>query len=132
MFSQASVRSHLLGGGYPITGPDGGGVTPSQVWTGEATPSQVQMGYPILLTGGYPIPNLDGWVPHPADREVPPSKIRMGGTSRPGRRAVCLLRSRRRTFLLIMSSWYFKSFVTFYFENGILLAILLQQNGLNY
>ena len=52
MFSQASIHSHLLGGGTPI-------------WpTRGVPPSQVRMrGYPI------PGPSGAGGVPHPADRE---------------------------------------------------------------
>ena len=58
------------GGWYPIPGPDWGyptpgpgGVTPSQVWMGVLHPRSRWGWYPILLTGGYPHPRLDGVLP---------------------------------------------------------------------
>ena len=101
MFSQASIRSHLWGGGgypipggggYPIPGLDEGvpcprwGGTPSQVWMrgypapGGGTPSQVWTeGTPSQVwTGGYPIPGgaypisgLDGFPISGLDGGVP-------------------------------------------------------------
>ena len=134
MFSQTSVHSHLPGGGgrYPIPGPDwgvphprSGQVVPtpglneevprprSQVWmggmpiqdqNGGATPPvKTWWGYPPLSKTGWgtPCPRLDGY----------PPVLRLDGVSPPSakqalamRRAVCLLRSRRRTFLFILSS----------------------------
>ena len=79
------------GGGVPgLRSRLGGWVTPSQVWIGGypillmgSTPPQVWMGGAPsqVWTGGVPHPGLDGEMcPHPADRGVPPSKIRTGGT----------------------------------------------------
>ena len=85
MFWHESVcLSTLVGGGDPISGlgrrvpcPRSGGVphlrsggyTPSQVWWVPylrlgGTPSQVR-GVPHLRSRGFPIPGLDGGVPHP-------------------------------------------------------------------
>ena len=77
-----SVCPHLRGGGgYPVPSLNGG--TPSQVQMG-GTPSEVWM-------GGYPPPpSKTGWSNPP-----PRSEKRAFAT----RRAVCLLRSSRRTFL---------------------------------
>ena len=90
IFSLFTLAPHLRsgrGGGVPIPGPDRGGETPSQVQTGEGTPSQVWMGgYPFWegctpskIRGGYlrvPHPDL-GWgvpwgIPHPRLDGVPP------------------------------------------------------------
>ena len=110
-------------GEYPHPRSVQGGI-PSKAWTRgvphprsrlESTPSRVQ-------TGEYLIPGPDSEVPHPRSRQgrgypwVPPIQVRMGGY--PGvtppiqdwmgytlplsggtRRAVWLLRSRKKTFL---------------------------------
>ena len=63
------------GGGVPYPSDLGGGVPPSQVWTG---------GIPHPADWGGGVPPFQVWtvgLPHPADGgEIPPSKIRMGGT----------------------------------------------------
>ena len=92
---QMGVR-HSADRGYPIQDQDGGG-----------TPSQVQMGVPHSADRGYPIQDQDG-VPRMG---YPPNPdLGQGGTlPRPSakralatQRTVCLLRSRRRTFLLLI------------------------------
>ena len=107
-------------GGYSIPGPDRGG-TPCQVW---------MRGAPHPADGGYPIQDQDRGTPHP--RLGTPSKTGWGNSfqSRTGwgtplmqdwmgyhppspsanralatRRAVCLLRSRRRTFFFVLNFW---------------------------
>ena len=138
-----SLSPPFRGGGYPVSGLDGGGGTPSQVWTGGVphprsgwggTPSCWQGvthprsgwgGCPILLTGGgYPIPGLEGGYPHRRSGwgvpplsagwstpiqdwigyslPLPPPPHRRRALAK--RWAVCLLRSRRRTFLLNLRS----------------------------
>ena len=62
-----SFCPHLRGGGYPISGLDGGYPIPDP---DRGTPSQVHI-------GGYSIPGPDRGVPHSADGGTP-SKIRMG------------------------------------------------------
>ena len=64
-------------GVYPIPGLDGGGGTPSQVWTGGVPHSQV-MGVPHsqVWTEGYPIPGVDGGG-YPRLDGVPPPPIRI-------------------------------------------------------
>ena len=98
----------LLGpaGGVPCQGGTQVGYPPSQVRTG-GIPCR---GYPGQVP---PQPGQDGGVPCPGGTLVgyPPGQARMGGY--PGRttegvlntrRAVCLFRSRRRTFLFYMVS----------------------------
>ena len=109
--------------GYPIPGPDGGYPIP-----GEVPHPRSGWGYPILLTGvphprseqeGVPPPFKTGWVTPPPPIQdwmgYPPIQDWMGypsiqdwmGYHQPQsakqalatRRMVCLLRSRRRTFL---------------------------------
>ena len=90
----------LPDGGIPIL-PNGGGVapffptggTPLGWWTGWVLPLQNWMGYP-------PPPNQD-WmgVPPPSQSEERAAEWALAT-----RWAVCLLRSRRRTFLLILFS----------------------------
>ena len=105
-----------LGGGYPIPGWGG---TPFQVWVGDipipglgrGTPSQVWQGTPSQVwVGRYPIPGpdrVDG-VPLPHTHT---SAKRALAT----RRALCLLRSRKRTFFLVLlsSSYLFLRQTTF-------------------
>ena len=101
-----------LGGGYPIPGLDDGGVPPCQVWmvggtqgtmTGWGTPTMTGWGTPptIMTAWGTPQPSwLDG-VPSPPHHHdwmgYPPFPTSIASTCY--RRVVCLLRSRRRTFL---------------------------------
>ena len=77
------IPSQVVGGGYPITGLEGG--TSSQVWTG-GTPSQVWMGeYPIpgLDGGGYPrVPGLDRVPPTQDWMGYPPPPIRQSRIER--------------------------------------------------
>ena len=92
MFLQASLRPHVGGGG-------GGRVPPSFLTGG--TPSFPIGDTPSFLTGGTPIP---GQVQGYPDYKVM-SHVRMGVYPCVQRvlatqRAVCLLRSLRRTFLL--------------------------------
>ena len=110
------VSSHLHGGdrGHPIPGPDKGypillmgeyphlrsgwGVTPSCWQGGTPNPRSGQgstLGYPIKTEWGVPpFPGLDGVLPpSPIWRQI--SIVSTLAT----RRAVCLLRSRRKTFL---------------------------------
>ena len=106
----------------------GGGVTPSQVWVGGAhyaalsnggVPHPVMVGVPLYHPGwGVPPPPSTwpgGYPGYPLSRpgmRYPPNPDLGQGTSPPPqtwdgvlatRRAVCLLRSRRRTFLLVSS-----------------------------
>ena len=96
----------LLMGGYPIKDQDGGylgwvptlskigwGTPPIQTWDGGVPPSRPGMGgTPIQDWMGYPpCPRLDG--------VFPPSAKQALAT----RQAVCLLHSRRRTFLFLES-----------------------------
>ena len=78
----------LFTGGVPLSGPDGGG----------GYPGQVQMGVPQSLMEYPPPPAKDG---------LPPLSRRTDGVF-DTRRAVRLLRSRRRTFLFIncVCRWY--------------------------
>ena len=90
----------LVGGGNPISGPDGGGGVPHPADGG--THPKSGRGYPILLTGRLPPSKIrTGGTPHPRLDGVPlpphPSSAKRACATR---RAVCLLRSRRRTFLL--------------------------------
>ena len=68
------------------------------MWTGGVL-------HPRSGQGGYPIPGLDRGVPHPADGGYPHPRsgwrVPEGSAKRAlaTQRAVCLLRSRRRTFL---------------------------------
>ena len=108
---------HTWGGGYPIQ-LTGGDRVPCPADGGGGIPHPADGGgvpHPADGGGGYPLPR-SGWgggVPHPVDRGEP--LPRQGSTpprgtppppTRPAqrvlttRRAVCLLRSRRRTFLL--------------------------------
>ena len=115
LFSQMSVCPHLVGG-YPI-------------WLTGRYPYLPDGGYPHpSRQGGYPHPRSGQGVHHPrSGQEVPLSQVRMGGggtafpQSKSGPRsgwrgtltgttqhvlatrwAVCFLRSRRRTFLLVL------------------------------
>ena len=100
-----TLAGGTLVGGYP--GEGGGGGTLAGGYPGQVPPGQVRMGgYPAQ--GGYP-----GRGGYPGQVTPPPGQVRMGGDTLPrgwypGRttegvlttqRAVCLLRSRRRTFL---------------------------------
>ena len=112
--ARSSLRGILLGG-YPAGGvpcwayPAGG--YPARGYPTWVPPSQVRTGGTLLgvpCQGGYPARGTQ--VGSPLGR-VPPSQVRMGGTLPGGypvrttegvlttRRAVCLLLSRRRTFL---------------------------------
>ena len=118
------TTSQVWTGGAPH--PADWGVPPSQVWMGGTPSSWWGGGCPIpgltwgggvppsQLTGSTPFPGLEGGTPSYPDAGVPPSQVWTGGTplaggapsTRPAQhvlatwRAVCLLRSRRRTFLL--------------------------------
>ena len=94
------------GGGYPIPGPGGGG----------GLPHPADRGYPIQVTGQgrvlhpmSPGPGLDGIPPPPSPglNGVPPpqSGDRAEKQALATRRAVCRLRSRRRTFLYSQFFW---------------------------
>ena len=113
--------SQVWVGGYPGQVWMVGGGTPSQVW----------VGVPCPRSGGYPIPGLDGGgVPCPRSEGgtparsgwwggylgYPPGQVwmvgglpgvplppldRVGKRALATRRAVCLLRSRRRTFFVL-------------------------------
>ena len=102
----------LLIGGYPIPCLDKGVPHPRSRWGGGYPILGLDRGDPILLMGGTPIQDHDGGTPG-----LPPSKTGWG-TPSPGldgvpppppsakralamRWAVCLLRSRRRTFLFV-------------------------------
>ena len=88
LFTSTEVPRPADRGATPFPGLDEGGV-----------PHPADGGYPLPMFGwGYPI-QLTG-VPHPADGEYPPPP---GPAQRvlATRQAVCLLRSRSRTFLLI-------------------------------
>ena len=94
-------------GGYPLPRSRQGG-TPFQVQVGwRGTPSQVWMGGVPHPADGYPLPAWEGGNPPPGKGVPPPGK----GVPPPPpaqcvlamRRAVCLLRSRRRTFLFGIS-----------------------------
>ena len=105
------------GGGIPTLASSrqgGGGGCPSQVQMGGypsqawGTPIQVQIGgTPARSRQGVPWPGPDGGVSHPwmggVDRSrpggIPPPPVRTTEAVLGTRRAVCLLRSRRRTFL---------------------------------
>ena len=90
--------------GTPIPGLDGG-VTPSQVQTGGGTLSKIRMGVPQCtpcprLDGVPPCPRLDRVPLHPRLDGVPPPPSAKQALS--VWQAVCLLHSRRRTFLLVI------------------------------
>ena len=91
---------HMADGGYPILPDWGGGCFPGQ--DGWVPPSQVRMGVPLVYkTGwGYPSLRLDGVPPPPSglDGSIPPPPLREWETTAT-QQAVCLLHSRRRTFL---------------------------------
>ena len=107
------ARSQVQTGGgvYPIPGLAGGEGTPSSGLDG-GIPSCWWGGTPFnIKMGGYPHPGLDGVPPHPRLDGVPPTS-KAGWSNPPPSsedrsaqralamwRAVCLLRSRRRTFL---------------------------------
>ena len=111
LFSQASVCSHLGGGGeYPSQVQMGGGY-PAR----SGMPHPGQGGYPLAKVGTpsqarYPPAKVDTpakvgtpqprWVPSPAKVGTPPQGLAT-------RRVVCLLRSRRRTFFcdLFLRYW---------------------------
>ena len=80
------------GGRYPIR-PDGGEVPPSQ---DRGYPIQPNRGYPHQGGWGYPRP---GWMGVPPPPPSPPTEDRAAQRVLATRRAVCLLRSRRSTFL---------------------------------
>ena len=138
-FQGGGVPHLRSGGGYPIPGldeeyqipgldrgvphPADWGGTPSQVWTGGypillmgGTPSQVWMrGTPSQVRrGGTPIQDQDGGYPEVLpcarlDGVPPPLHRRLDATQR----AVCLLRSRRRTYLFILLLLSFLKFYSF-------------------
>ena len=124
----------MSGGGYPIQGPGGGYQIPGpgrgyprvpllvQDWMGYP-PVQDWMGYPpphCQILDGYPLcPRLDGYPPAPIPRldGIPPCPWLDGVPPTPSgdwsakralatRRAVCLLRSRKRTFLFFSERIY--------------------------
>ena len=80
------------GGGYPIPGLDSGGYPPGQVWMVGSTQGTLS---PPGLDGvsAPPAPGLGGG----GTRGTPPHHQDWIAT----RQAVCLLRSRRRTFLFV-------------------------------
>ena len=136
MFSQVCVCSafgkrgylhQVLGGGYPILPDRGGEVTPFFLmrsypiqfwwgvppfflmsgWVGGGYP---RMGYsPIRTRWGYPCLHLDWMGVHPP--------LPRSGDRAAMRRAVCLLRSHRRTFLflqvIVLDCWHLLESVHF-------------------
>ena len=102
--------------GGTLPGPAGGGGVPCQVQLGgvpcRGYPARgYPVGYPLGQDGGYPFRVSPGRVPTP--HIPPPTRSGWGGTLLGGGtqlgqqkgvlttwRTVCLLRSRRRTFLL--------------------------------
>ena len=112
---QNAFQAIMGGGGYPILGPYGRGYH-IQDQNGGVPPSKTEWGtHPSVQTWGggwgYPRPRLDG-VPPPPNQQSE-HLLRCG--------AVCLLRSRRRTFLFLRNfcaltnPWYQKITSTIHF-----------------
>ena len=108
--TQVSVCSHL-GRGYPRLANGGMGITTSgwqrdtPIWLmggGEKSiPIWLTKGYPLIGTGWGYLPHQD-WMGYPPVRTgwgYPPPPNGRSGDRAATRQAVCLLRSRRRTFL---------------------------------
>ena len=125
-----SVRLSVHGGGVPHLARRGGGVPQPgglpQPGPAEGVP-HLAGGVPHLV-GGYPSPVQTG-VPHQVQMGVPPGR----GTSQQGYpppqyrttngvldtpRSVCLLRSRRRTVLLLIRSIQFASILYYNSTRG--------------